>query len=293
MSLLANGSNIEATIVLQVTRWHMHPDKQWWQCATCVWSAARAALSGVLAERQDVAWARASPACGRGWTHIWLLLVPTHVFMESTVLLVSVTHILMLSLPHFASTFMPFPSDPFLLINLIFEVLYDSFCQIISILVAKDLLKLMYFWIWHWNSHFHKACSTSIFEDDSKNRITRKLKINIFGIGMVWQTHDVLLIWDVPQRGGKETPEQWLWCHLLSPSYCRMQKFFSITIQAYNWFLFWVRSVHFTVTQFISVNMTHQMLQCNIALLLYIWNILVLNLYGLLHCSHKNAEIVP
>ena len=80
---------------LQVTGWYMYPNKQWWQYVTDFWSATRPALPGVLAERQDVTWATACPACDRGWTGVWLLLVPTHVFMEPTVLLVSVPHIIL------------------------------------------------------------------------------------------------------------------------------------------------------------------------------------------------------
>lgn len=77
---------------LQVTRWYMYPGKQWWQYVTDFWSATRPALPGVLAERQDVTWATACLVCDRGWTGVWLLLVPTHVFMEPTVLLVSILH---------------------------------------------------------------------------------------------------------------------------------------------------------------------------------------------------------
>jgi len=80
---------------LQVTRWYMYPDKQWWQYVTDFWSATRPALSGVLAEREDVTWATACTVCDRGWTGVWLLLVPTHVFMEPIVLLVSLPHIIL------------------------------------------------------------------------------------------------------------------------------------------------------------------------------------------------------
>ena len=80
---------------LQVTRWYMYPDKQWWQYVTDFWFATRPALPGVLAERQDVTWTAACPACNRGWTGVRLLLVPTNVFMEPIVLLVSLPHIIL------------------------------------------------------------------------------------------------------------------------------------------------------------------------------------------------------